>query len=560
MDSGDFVVRNLTIDFLQRQIGTRTESESDDISLATVLISSENQKAEAVRIVSLSKVAFPYWIVQTSPTKSIMISAASSSKQEFQFTELKGLNEIRSIVSTAVSQAEDIPTASTKIIELLANTDKTHSEISDILNPVTYTLVGKFIKTAEPSANPNRVAIRTDSNAALKRSEEFKAIADGAKLRVDATESLQKLIQERLGEQYKILENIFKLEKERWIERVIMMEERTNQEATNLREKKDDQLYSLREKHKMNLRAMIADFSRVTNDLEQYFVQIVDNIRDARTKIGEKQDNIDGAVSIFDELINSIKVTIEKSSKPIESLVEKKNQLLKQSDDIKKENTGKITEAEKELEVHVNDLNKRLADTKLEMEQKLAELDGLRERVRALIQNTNVAVERNVMNLQNEFLNLISWTLDNDTIDGLAPLTLLDINTYVAKYDNGSIQILAPCLVPEKDISMTSTPETLDKEFEKNFIAFIKDNLKRDHIFKENFDKAVIRGNMFLTSESDKILSDGLEELSRRGLLTIDDKTRFETIWNKYAGRCPKCGTSIEKEAKFCPKCGLDLS
>ncbi len=65
---------------------------------------------------------------------------------------------------------------------------------------------------------------------------------------------------------------------------------------------------------------------------------------------------------------------------------------------------------------------------------------------------------------------------------------------------------------------------------------------------------------MLLAPEAEQLLVEGLEELLRRRLLQRDDIERLLTLWSRYSGKCPKCGTVIEAGAQFCQKCGIELT
>ena len=555
-----FVVRNLSLNYLYNRVGTRVETEPDSVGLAVALTSAESRKGGNPRIVSLSTVSFPFWIVQTSSTKSILLSAVSGVTQQFQFTDIQGASEIRRIVSSDVSQAEDIPVAVSKIKPLLERVETSTKEIANLMNPSAMVSIGKFITATDPSDRPNRIEMRTDSGSALKRTEEFRDVSEAAKLRIEATESLLKLVKEKLGGQMTILENLSKLEKDRWTERVKTMEARTEQEILELTKNKDDQLYNLREKHKMDLRAMTADFSRSASDLEQFYTQIVEDVREARTQIGQKEDDVDGAISVYNALTNSVRRSNQISNQPLDVMDTKKGDMQNRLVEAIKDYENKITQSETALESLIVDRGKRIDSTKTEMEQKTRELDDLKANVNAAVEKTEQAIESKVMKFQEEFLNLISWTLDNDSVNELAPLTLLDVRTYVAKYDSGSYEILTPSFIPEEGQSSIAAGKPLSQEFDETLTSMIGVWMKSDPTFKDAFERACIRGNVFLDPESSKLFNEGLVALSRRNLLQQADKERFETLWSRYAGKCPKCGTVTEMGAKFCQKCGLDLS
>ncbi len=554
------MVRNLSINYLYRREGTRVEIELDSVGLVVALASAESQRGTRPRIVSLSRVTLPFWIVQTSSTKSIALSAISSMVQQFQFSDLKGTSEIRRIVSSEVSQATDIPTAVSKIEPLLDRVDTYSVELASLINPASITAIGKYINASDPSTQPNRVETRTDSGIALKRTEEFREISETVKLRIEATEALQALLREKFGGQYSILENLVTLERRRWDERIKTMEERTELEITELKKNRDDQLYNLREKQKMNLRAMTADFARAANDLEQHFTQISEQIRDAKGEIGQKEDDVEGAILIYETLVSSLKETIERSNQPIEVMNAKREELDKRAAETRRESELEKTEADSSLESQINERRKRIEDIKIEMGQKIQELDELKANASTVIERAYRAVENRVREFQQEFLNLMSWTLDNNSINELAPLTQLDIHTYVARYDNDVYKVLTPHFITEAGVATSlGAGPPLNKEFDDMLTSSIDEWMKSDRSFKDAFERACIKGNAFLAPEAEKMLSEGLESLTKRRLIQSSDIERYGTLWYKYASKCPKCSSDLEAGAKFCNKCGLEL-
>jgi hypothetical protein len=194
------------------------------------------------------------------------------------------------------------------------------------------------------------------------------------------------------------------------------------------------------------------------------------------------------------------------------------------------------------------------------MEQNMQELDALKANANTVIERAHEAVENKVIQFQQEFLNLMSWTLDNNLIHDLAPLTQLDIHTYVARYDNDVYKVLTPHFI--SDAGATSSiggGQSLSSEFDDMLTSSIDEWMKSDRSFRDAFEQACIKGNMFLDPEGENILSEGLESLTRRKLLQSSDIERYGTLWFKYVGKCPKCSNELEIDAKFCNKCGLEL-
>ncbi|MFX1544560.1 MAG: hypothetical protein ACFFCR_16245, partial [Promethearchaeota archaeon] len=390
------MVRTLYLNFLFKKEGTRVVAESENVCLAAALASAETQKGRNARIIGLSSVSFPFWIVQTSSTKSIALNASSSRATEFHFTEMKGASEVRRIISSELSQASDIPVVASKIQPLLENVEHLTTSIAGLAEPSFIKPVGNFVLVSSPTAEPNRVEIRIDSNAALKRSEEFKKISESAKIRIESAETLQRLIRENYGAQTTILENITKLEHERGGERVKTMEERTRQDVSRLKEKKENEIYQLREKHKMNLRAMVADFSRAMNDLEQYFTGIAEEVRKAILTIGQKEADTEGAISAYNNLASSLKGTLANSQQPLNMMNEKKADLERRVAEAQSKFEAEKQNVEASLQTEIQELQRRIQATGNETELKTKELEDLNAQVKSAISKSEQSIEKRV--------------------------------------------------------------------------------------------------------------------------------------------------------------------
>jgi hypothetical protein len=553
------MVRNLHLNFLSRKEGTRIEVESEGVSLAVALALAEAQKGQRKRIINLSKVSLPFWIVQTSPTKSIVLSAPSSTRKEFQFTDIRGVSEIKRIIGSDLSQPTDIPNVSSKILPLLESVDNHTADVVNLANPTVIEAIGNFVRISDPSEEPNRVDTILDSAGALKRTEEFRKISESANLRIESAETLQKLIKETFGAQITILENLTNLEQERGNERVRMMSERTKQEIEKLTKDKDNKIYDLQEKHKMNLRAMTAEFSRAVNDLEQFFSSIIDDIKTARVQIGQKETDTEGAISIYSNLVNSLKTSIASSQQPLDMMDRKKVEFQERTSETQAKFESDKLELENWLQTEIQDRMKRIDDSRTEMKSKSSELDELKTQVRSATNKIQHSIENRVLTFQQEFLNLMNWTLDNNSVKDLAPLTLLDIHTFVAKYDDNSHSVLTPCFLPQDGLLAMGRENTLSNEFNNQFHTAINEWLQNDHSFREAFERACVKGNVLIASETEKLLVGGLEELLRRRIIQRDEIERLLTVWTRYSGKCPKCGAEVEVGAQFCQKCGTEV-
>jgi len=402
--------------------------------------------------------------------------------------------------------------------------------------------------------------MKAESPDALKRTEEFREVSQAAKLRVEAIESLKKVTSEKFEEHLNVLENINSVETERWNLRIKTMEERSRKETEDLAKNRDNQLYDLREKTKMDLRALTAAFSRSANDLEIFFNDILETIREARKNIGQKEDDIEGAVSIFKELAANLSSKINQSNKPLQIMNDKSEEMMKRSGEIIKESENKKIAFEENYQSQIQERNQRLEDTKAEMEKTMQASHELHTRVKQAYEKGKQLIEARIISLQKEYLDLMAWTLENDSIRGLMPLTLLDVDVFIAQYDASSRLILTPSFTPDADISLSSKGKPLSHELDEALKRSIEDWLSQDPSMKNAFDIACKAGNLLLSPEATELLSEGLDVLIRKRIIQNSDKERFETLWSRYAGKCPKCGTISEAGAKFCQKCGFAFS
>jgi len=554
------MVRNLSLNFLLHKDGSRTEPEPETTTAAMALVLAEGRKERNQRVTMLSKIAIPFWIVQTSETKSIVLSAAASSRQEFKFTDTKGATEIRKIVTSGVPQPEDVPAAVKRIEALLEKTDVITVHLANLFPPFPIVSAGQFITESSRSAKPIRLDMKADSPDALKRTEEFREVQKAAKLRVETIESIKKAMSEKLGGHLRVLENLIAVERERGNVRIRTMEERTRQESGDAAKVRDKQIYDLREKTKIDLRAMTADFSRSANDLELFFSEMVESIRTARTKIGKEEDNIEGAVLIYRELAKSLSSKMQRSGQPLKVMDDKSDKILQNLHDITRESETKRASLEAAYELQVKERNQKLQGTKKEMEDKMRELDELYARIKESCERSEQLVDERITLLQKEYLDLMAWTLENDSINGLMPLTLLDVEVFVAKYDSGSHQVLTPCYTPETGTQLGARGKPISQELDDALIRSLNDWLRLDPTMKNAFVKSCQAGNLFMQSEATTLVTEGFDALVQRRLIQSTDKEKFLALWSKYSGKCPKCGTVNEKDAKFCQKCGLAFS
>ncbi len=551
------MVRQIALDFVYGKQDSRPKTDGVGLALAFAL--AESSKGTRKRIASLSQTSIPYWIVQVSGSSSILLAAAGESSQTITFTESVASGEIRRVLSTEITEAKQIPEAVSNLLTLLDKTELVTHQIRNLEKPGPFTAQGKMVVEIDPSAQPNRLEIRVDSQAALNISEEFQGLTSEASSRLNSMETLRKLVDEKMRSQLNIMEHVMVAEKGKWKQRARSMEEIAEIEMDELKKKREDQIYKFEEKHKMDLRAMTADFARAMADIEQFFDGMIQRVRETRTKIGRMGDNVEGGINEQRSLVEYLTDTVPQYAKILERMNEKSEQVLKTMAEFEKTLDEKTRETSQDIDTQISHRKHRLVDFAMEQQQKQNELEELDESVRAAVQSIEMAIDEKTVKLKTELDDLMALTLGNDSIKGLAPLTRLDVVTYVAFYDDGSFEIFTPCFLPEKRITTRVGHIPIDTSFDDYVKKAIANWEKADSSFAGSFKRACTRGNILLKDDAEALLLDGLNELQRKQLLREDTKEKMKSLWQKYAARCPECGVEIESEAKFCQSCGAVL-
>ena len=551
------MVRQLALNFVYGKQNSRPKSESVGLALAFAL--AESRKGTRKRIASLSQTSMPYWIVQVSESKSILLAATGEASQSITFTKSLAAGEIRRVLSTEITEAKQIPEAVGNLLTLLEKTELVTHQIRNLEKPGPFTAQGKMVVEIDPSAQPNRLEIRVDSQAALNLSEEFQGLTSDASSRLNSMETLRKLVDEKMRSPLNIMEHAMVAEKGKWEQRARSMKEIAEIEMDDLKRKREDQIYELEEKHKMDLRAMTADFARAIADIEQFFDGMIQRVRETRTKIGRMGDNVEGGINEQRSLVEYLTDTVPQYTEILERMNEKSEQVLKTMAEFEKALDKKSRGTSQDTDVQISQRKHRLVDFAMEQQQRQNELEELDENVRAAVHSIEMTIDEKAVKLKNELDDLMALTLGNDSIKGLAPLTRLDVVTYVAFYDDGSFEIFTPCFLPEERITTRAGHIPIDASFDDHIKRTIANWENADSSFANIFKRACTRGNILLKDGAEAMLLDGLNKLQRKRLLQEDTKEKMKSLWQKYAARCPECGVEIESKAKFCQSCGAVL-
>ena len=552
------MVRKLILDFVYRKKGKETKKESEGIGIVLALAAAEAHRKGKTKLSQLSKIAIPYWIVQVSDTTSLLLSATGSSERRIELSENTKLSEVRRIISSEVNEATHIPDVIEKIIPMVRILDRNTHIMAHYENPTAIACHGRLVVEAELNSHMNALESRMDSQGALNASEEFQKIRDSVTSRIERLEELKSLVKEKLRGHRDVLENIVVLEKNKWEQRLSAFEDRTESEKAALTKKAQDDLYHLKESQKLNLSAVTANFARSISELEEFFDDVITRIRNARVAIGQKGDDVEGTIGIYQEMINYLSDTVPQYSDAIKKMDEKSNEVLKETSRLKESLEAESGATKDSVDSEISEKQKRLAELTEERAKQVKQLETVLEDVIIAIRRIEGAIEQRILDLQKELLDLMALSLETDSFLELSPLTQFYVNIYVACYNDGRYNVLAPCYHPEERIPVKQKLIPLDKTLDK----YLRDSFEKwmeSPTFKSDFTKACNSGNVLLNPDAREKLDDGLRKLQSEQLLHEGVQESLVLLWEKYEGRCPKCGESTSVDEKFCSKCGAPL-
>ncbi len=531
----------------------------EDVSLTMALVLGESHKSNGTKLTGLSKLSLPFWIVQASETTSLILSAFGKRGISVAANENTRLAEARRILSSEISSADEIPDAVERIIPLLEDVVPLNSLLNSVETPDVLPGVSSSFIERDLTMTPNRLQETLDSQKVLDISSEYQHIRDKQRIRVETMEALKELVVEKLQGHLDVLENRIALEKDQWKKRLATHDERTKAKVEELGAITSDEIFSLREKHKMDMRALTAEFSRAMADIEEFFSEIVEHIRTSRTAVRTKGEDVESAITEFHKFITYLLEHAPRYEEAVEKLNKTSEEVKYRFADSEKGLEDMSAGAQGSVEVQTEELAQRKAQLDKEYEKKLQELANLRETVNNSVGKLKRVIQTRIGSLQQALLEITSNAFDSNTIPNLAPLTRLDIDTFVARYNDGSFTLFTPGIMPAERIFDTFRHHPIDNDFH-NFITQIMDEqIKETPGFNEVFENACHTGNMLVNPDGLGFIRSGLTKMQMTQLLQEGAKEKIERIWTQNSGQCPKCGELAGVGTKFCPGCGQAL-
>jgi hypothetical protein len=401
--------------------------------------------------------------------------------------------------------------------------------------------------------------LKIDTQKALNISQEFQCLLEDAETRLENMEELQRITKEKLTDRLNALDNVITSEMARWEKRYLTTEKSSELKMESLKDRLSDKTYRLKDKRRKDEAKAVAKFAKDTVEIERFFAKIVEDIKGVRTDLASKSLDTGQAVEKYRTLVDALDESISNYRDVTASTNDIADEVLQQALDMDDELVEATREEEEATSTQINELQDKLVELKEEMNEKQKELDQLKAKVSEAVDKIDGIIDSRLEDLQLELKNLRALALGNETIKGLAPLTQLNISTYVVNYNKGKPLVFTPIIVPEDRFGLPFEHEPLDPGLEEFIRKAVKKQLKDSPSFKASFEKTCTEGNIFQFPELTKIFTKGVNSLFNRQLLKEGVRETLQTAYVTLAGRCPECKAEIAANAKFCPSCGTSV-
>jgi hypothetical protein len=370
-------------------------------------------------------------------------------------------------------------------------------------------------------------------------------------------EGLQKITKEKLTDQLIVMENVMTAEMGRWEKRLNTQEESSRLRIEKLQDRMSEKVYSLKDKHKKDTRTILAEFVRDTFEIERFFNQVIEDIKSTREALSQLE--LHEAIERYKLLVDDLSVTVPTYTDGVDSLDDLADASIARAGDLEIKLGEDIRKEEEYVDIQTKTLHEKIEEMKEEKNAKGLDFQKQQKQVADAIERMDGLVEKRVDSLRRELESIQRLTLENDSIKGLAPLTLVHIKTWVATYTTGKPAVFPPILMPEDRIGLPYEHQPLDTGLEAFIRKTVNNQMKDSGSFKTSFRAACDSGNILQMSESIKSFSKGIDDIFKRQLLKDGVRDKLEPLYTKLVGKCPECNAEITTNSKFCPECGKSL-
>jgi len=551
------MVRQIALDFIFKQTKTKLVPDKDEIAQAMAFILAESNRKGKAKLKFLTPITVPFWIVQTSDTNSIVLSSIGESSLAIELSEDTATGPVRRILSTEIARFEDIPAGVDKALPLLKTIEPKVYQLRNIQEPDLFIAHGSKYVDVDPNERLNSLELKIDSQLALTISQNFQKTLEEARQRQSTMVELEKLTKERLTDQLKVMENVIAAEMARWDKRLKTQEETSGLRVEKLQTRMGDKIYQLKDKHQKDRRALLAQFTRETVEIERFFTRVLEDIKTTREGLAKLE--LEDAIANYRALVENLEDVIPTYTDVITSIEDIAIASTLSAGDLDDKLAVEIHAEEESVTTQTRELQEKLEEMRVERDVKEKEFKSIKSKVIASIDSMDGLVEKRVEDLTHELQSIQRLTLKNDSIKDLAPLTLVHIKVWVATYSVGNPLVITPIILPEDRFGLPIKHQPIDEKLEVYIRKLIDKQLKDSASFKSSFRQACDDGNILKDPESINSFLMGMKDIWTRQLLKEGVREKLEPLYTMLVGRCPECKAEITQNSKFCPECGKTL-
>jgi hypothetical protein len=554
---GVSMVRQIALDFLFKQTKSKLVPDKDEIAQVMAFILAESSKKGKAKLKFLTPVTIPFWIVQTSDTNSIVLSSIGESSVSIELSEDTATGPVRRILSTEIARFEDIPAGVDKALPLLKTVEPKVHQLRNIQEPEIFVAHGNEYVEVDPNEKINSLELKIDAQLALTISQDFQGTLEEARQRQGTMAELEKVTKEKLTDQLKVMDNVITAEMNRWDKRLKTQEESSTLRVEKLQTRLGDMVYRHKEKHQKGRRALVAQFIRDTVEIERFFTRVLEDIKTAREGLSELE--LEDAIAKYRTLTDDLASIVPTYTDVIDSIDDIAEAAALNAGDLDDKLDEEIRTEEESVATQTRDLQIKLEEMKEERDSKEKEFKSLKAKVISSIESLDGIVEKRNEDLTKELQTVQRLTFENDSIKGLAPLTLLHIKTWVATYSAGKPVVFTPIILPEDRIALPFKHQPLDEKLENYIRSLVAKQLKDSASFDTSFRQTCDDGNILKDPESVNPFMKGMKEIWDRQLFKEGVREKLEPLYTTLVGKCPECKAEITQNSKFCPECGKSL-
>ncbi|MGY5876872.1 MAG: hypothetical protein RTU30_14075 [Candidatus Thorarchaeota archaeon] len=553
------MVRRIALEFVHRKKGAKIAPESYEIGLAMAFILAESKRKAKTKIKHLTPVSIPFWIVQVSDTKSIVLSSIGDDSIKIEVTETTAIGPVRRILTNDIVEAKDVPPAVDKALPMVKDVEKEVHHVHNLREPEVITRFGRDYVELEPTTELHYPDMKVDSQIALSTSEEYQCIVEDAQTRLSNMEELEQISQNRLTDQVRKLDNVIASELGRLERRYEALQSNYDIKVDRYKERLSEKSYRLRDQRKKDEKTIVTQFARELVDIERFFASAIEQTKTLRTDLAPGGMDIKDAVERYKMLMDDLRDIQSNFDDVADKIDDLADTSLQKALDLDEDLKEQISQEEVSIEEQISVQMQKLSDLKDEIDQTKVEFEELQKSVSDSVTRMENAIGVRIEQLRHELSLIQHLSLDNNSVKGLAPLTQLNIKTYVVTYNRGAPLLLTPIIMPEDRFGLPYEQDLLDGDLDSMIQKTVKKLLKDNPAFKTSYEKVCIAGNEFQNLESMKTFKKGIDEMWNRQLLDEGVRDSLVPMFTTMVGQCPECKADIGTASKFCPECGAAL-